>query len=454
MFFFLSIDWDAAFEFVNDSLYKIKQQTEVDCFIVGFRQFLHKWLQEPELLVNFDKLFLLIIGASLMEVYLPRLKRILGSVSKEFSPYLLRLQNIRRNRDKFFGVLERIALNAGSDYWWILFRLGVLFNCQSEALRRFNQRQVTESIFKTLQENPEILLTNLECATRVVDYLVRWNEIDELYSNLRPVFKQKENYQYFLGPLLLRRLLICKTSLDDLKRILRSDFVRIAWQGWPCEEAALLTSPNETALCDEDIKTIFNQKLVDVVKLACGTPDYLLPVVVPVVENIVCQKLQTISNLSMEEYRYLAQLEDTGFNNFPQAKQEIETRLLKMTRDHLKSGSFQDVPSTKLILLVLAERKDIPFLDRPKVVDLQKAMSRLPRKFFNNLHSVLKKPGSNVDTILKPYRKGSTKSIVEQLDNHFDQLDEIVKKIQNRQVPLIELSSLYVSRFLFFLCVL
>jgi hypothetical protein len=59
-----------------------------------------------------------------------------------------------------------------------------------------------------------------------------------------------------------------------------------------------------------------------------------------------------------------------------------------------------------------------------------------------------------VDTTLKPYRKGSTKSIVEQLENHFDQLDEIVKKIQNRQVPLIELSSLYVSRFLFFLCLL
>ncbi len=439
---------------MGESILKIKQAVGNDCSFVGFRQFINKWLQEPELQVNFDKLYLLVIGASITEVYLPKLKGILESVSKEFSLYLLNLPKIRRNRENFTTVLERIALGAGRDYWWILFRSGELYNRQSAVLRRLNHREVSESILKTLQENPEILLDHIECATRVVDYLLRWNEIDDLYSNLRPVFKQNENYQYFLDPLLLRRLLICKTSLDDFKRILCSDFLRVACQGLSCEEAARLTRPNETALFDEAIKTIFNQKLVDVVKLACWTPDYLLPFVVPVVETIVCQKLKTLSNLSMEEYRYFAQLEDIGFNNFPQAKQEIETRLLKMTRDHVKSGSFQDVPSIKLILLVLAERKDIPFLDRPKVVDLQKAMSRLPRKFFNNLHSVLKKPGSNVDTTLKPYRKGSTKSIVEQLENHFDQLDEIVKKIQNRQVPLIELSSLYVSRFLFFLCLL
>ncbi len=439
---------------MSESLLKIKKAVGNDCSIVGFRQFINKWLQEPELQVNFDKLYLLFIGVSISEVYLPQLKGVLESVSKEFSLYLLKLPNIRRNREHFTTVLERIALGAGRDYWWILFRSGELYNRQSAVLRRLNHREVSESILKTLQENPEILLDHVERATRVVDYLVRWNEIDELYSNLRPVvFKQNENYQHLLDPLLLRRLLICKTSMDDLKRILRSDFLRKA-VGLPFEEAADLTRPNETTLFDEAIKTIFNQKLVDVVKLACWTPDYLLPVVVPVVETTVCQKLKTLSNLSWEEYRYFAQLEDIRFNNFPQAKQEIETRLLKMTRDHVKSGSFQDVPSVKLILLVLAERKDVPFLDRPKVADLQKAMSRLPRKFFNNLHSVLKKPGISVDTTLKPYRKGSTKSIVEQLENHFDQLDEIVKKIQNRQVPLIELSSLHVSLFLFFLFLL
>ncbi len=437
------------FEFVKDSLLKIQQAVGNDCSFAGFRQFLNEWLQDSELQVNFDKLYLLLIGAYIMEVYLPKFKEVLESVSKEFSPYLLNLK-VRRNRKDLTGVLERIATLAGRDFWWILFRSGELYNRHSGIIRKLNHREVTESILKTLQENPGILLDHQESAARVADYLIRWNEIDELCCNLYPIFAQNVNYQPILDPLLLRHLLICKTGMDDLKKVLRSDFLRKTCQSLPLEETTDLSAHQEAIiLFNEAIATIFKQKLVDVIRLACWTPDYLLPVVVPVVETIVVQQLKMSSNFTLEEYRYFANLEDIGFNNFPQAKQQIEIRLLKMTRDHVKSGSFQDIPSVKLILMGLAERKDIPFLDRPKVVDLQKAISRLPRKFFNNLHSVLKKPGMSADNTLKPYRKGSTKSIVELLENHFDQLDEILKKIQNRQVPLIELSSLHVSCFLF-----
>jgi len=449
--FLLFIDWDAAFEFVDDTFRKIKQAVGNDISSFGFRQLLNEWLQDKVLQVNFDKLYLLLICACNTGVYLPKLKEVLGSASKKFSLYLINFQNVRRKRQDFIGVLERIAMLAGRDYWWILFRSGELYNRQYELLRKLDHREVSESILKTLQENPGILLDPQESAARVVNYLIRWNEIDELYCNLYPIFAQNVSFQHILDPLLLRHLLICKTGVNDLKKILRSNFLHKLCKSLPLEETTDLSTHQEAIiLFNEAITTIFKQKLVDVIRLACWTPGYLLPFVVPVVEAIVIQQLKMSSNFTLEEYRYFAKLEDIGFDNFPQTKQQIEIRLLKMTKDHVKSGSFQDVPSLKLILLGLAERKGIPFLERPKVADLQKAISRLPRQFFNNLHTVLKNHGISADNTLKPYRKGTTKSIVELLENHFDQLDEILKKIQNRQVPLIELSSLHVSCFLFF----
>jgi hypothetical protein len=49
-----------------------------------------------------------------------------------------------------------------------------------------------------------------------------------------------------------------------------------------------------------------------------------------------------------------------------------------------------------------------------------------------------------MDKLLKPFRKGETKDVVEKLENHFDQLDGIVNKIQSRNIPLIDLSILQV----------
>ena len=99
----------------------------------------------------------------------------------------------------------------------------------------------------------------------------------------------------------------------------------------------------------------------------------------------------------------------------------------------------------KLILPRLAQRKDTPFLVCPSIADLQNAMSKLTRTFFQNLHLILKKPGACVDKVLKPFRKGDTKDIVEKLENDFDQLEEILNKIQSRSIPLIEFAILQVD---------
>lgn len=76
-------------------------------------------------------------------------------------------------------MLENLAQHADPDFWWILFRI----NRHEEKLKTFGHVRVFESTLKTLREIPEVLLNNEAVAARVVDYLIRWNDIDELYCN-------------------------------------------------------------------------------------------------------------------------------------------------------------------------------------------------------------------------------------------------------------------------------
>ena len=291
-----------------------------------------------------------------------------------------------------------------------------------------------QSIINILEESPEVLLENLESAARVVDFLIQC-PIEELYYLLRPFLSENKNYKQIFIRLLLQRLLVHKTSIDDLIRILKSDFMK--------EAAHLNGEEKEKILFDESIKSIFNQSISNVIKLACCTPTHMLPTVVPVVEAIVYSK-KGILNFTKEDYNYFATLNESILKDFPQAKQQIASKVLNMTMGHVNLGLFREIPSVKLILLGLAKKEDLLLLERPNVAELQNAIGKLPRNFFQNLHYVFKKSDTCMDKLLKPFRKGETKDVVEKLENHFDQLDGIVNKIQSRNIPLIDLSILQV----------
>ena len=434
-------DWDSTFEFLDDSLQKVKQAVESQA-AAGFRKFLHLWLQKPELQVNFDQLMLLIVGACKMDVYTEKIKDVLQPKHKEFSIYLHNFRMKRRRLD-LVDIMKRIATHAGREFTWILFRI----NRQTEITRSMHQ-EASESIIQTLQDIPEVLLDYPEVTSRAVECLVRWKNIEDLYRSLRPVFARNAEYQRLLEPILLQKFLNQKSSIEDLFTILRSDLLKKAYflNSIPQLDDEYPLQQNHANLFQESIKKIFNQKFPDMIRLACRSPEYMFPIV----ENILLEKLKAISTFNKDDYRFFSQLEDGNLNNFPRAKENIEALLLKITLDHLKSGSFQSVPSLKLILIGLAERRDeIPLLERAKIVDLQKATNRLPRKFLQNLHSLLNASGVSVDKTLKPYRKGITKDVVERLETHLDMLEEILSKVQKHAVPLIELSSLHVSKHLF-----
>ena len=427
---FIFLEWDCAFDFLMDSLHKIRVATGA-CSSDGFIRFLNEWVRKAGLQINFDLLLLLIVAAYKMDISTSELKDFVKLKRKEFSIYLHNFMiHVKFKWQNFNGILESIAIYAGSEFWWILFRI----NRHSEVIEFIKHKEMFQSIINILEESPEVLLENLESAARVVDFLIQC-PIEELYYLLRPFLSENKNYKQIFIRLLLQRLLVHKTSIDDLIRILKSDFMK--------EAAHLNGEEKEKILFDESIKSIFNQSISNVIKLACCTPTHMLPTVVPVVEAIVYSK-KGILNFTKEDYNYFATLNESILKDFPQAKQQIASKVLNMTMGHVNLGLFREIPSVKLILLGLAKKEDLLLLERPNVAELQNAIGKLPRNFFQNLHYVFKKSDTCMDKLLKPFRKGETKDVVEKLENHFDQLDGIVNKIQSRNIPLIDLSILQV----------
>jgi hypothetical protein len=437
LYFSVHIEWDDAFEFLDDGFKKIQRtlgSKDGDVLIDGFKHFFNRWIQEPELQINFDRLFLLIVGACKLKVYSEEMRAVFME-TKEFSLYLHHFSHLKRNDRHLLAVFNLIAKHGGSNFWWIFFRI----NRHSEELAKKPNHEVSQSLLKTLREIPEVLLDDQEHASRVVDYLVRYcNDIDALYDNLGTILTENVKYQPLLDSLLLHHLLRHKSTVDDLKKIIRSKFVEKVFQSAAISKDKVV----------ESVEIIFNnKKLSDIMILGFDTPDYMLPIVAPIVESNVSKKLEKITTLSKEEINFFSShLENDRFNDFPEAKRKIEDKLLNAVIDSVQLGVFQDVKSVKLILLALA-KMNIPFLTRPEIVDLKKAVGSLPQRFFQNLHTVLNKPGISVYKTLKPYCKGETKTIARQVENHFEQLDELLKRIRNRKIPLSEFPVLKVRSY-------
>jgi hypothetical protein len=436
-FSYIEKEWDDAYESWHESLHQMKFEEEDTSD--GFQDFLNTWIDDrtPNLKINFDQLFLLVVGAYFMEVNFEKMRKIFEDVSnsKEFSLYLHKsIQCQLRPEEQYrLAIFNNIVEHGGRKFLWIFFRLDVLHR-----LENYANENVTESIIETLKDIPEVLLDDTKCASRVVNYLVRCsNDIDELYGNLRPTFDKHVKYQQLLHPYLLKHFLTHRRTVEDLIKFICSTFMQ------NMHEMAVGQETNFR----ETIKPIFDhKKLTDLIQLALDTPDYLLPVVKPVIKSNVSQELEKMATFSSEEYDFflLKSEKNERFNHFPEAKKKIEDRLLEIAIDHVKMGYFQKVKSVKLILLALIQTK-IPFHDCSNVRDIKKAMDNVPRKFFQNLYSVLNNLKVPLET-LEQYRKGDTRQMVIYLERHFNMLKKLKENIQERKVPLIDFPILQVRR--------
>jgi hypothetical protein len=375
LYFSVHIEWDDAFEFLDNGLEKIRRTLGSDVLINGFKHFFNRWIQEPELQINFDRLFLLLVGACKLNVYFEEMRPANERMeTKEFYLYLHNFSHLKRKQEDLLAVFEFIARHGGSNFWWIFFRI----NRHSVKFANYPKHEVSKSLLKTLREIPQVLLDDQEHASRVVDYLVRyWIDIDELYDRLGTILTENAKYQPLLDSLLLHHLVRDKSNRPYSKMIICSKFMKKVFQS-----AAIGKD-----IFGESVKMIFNNKeFLDVIKLALEAPDYMLPIITPIVELNVSQK----ETFTKEEILFFSShLEKDLFNHCPQAKQKIEHKLLDAAIDSVKLGNFRDVKSVKRILLALAKNSPemkIPFLTCPEIVDLKKAVASLPQRFFRILH--------------------------------------------------------------------
>lgn len=434
-------NWVDAYKFVSVNLLKIRDEIG-DGAPVFFQDFSNRWLAKPGM--NFDRLLLLVVGASKMQIVSGSTKNEIRKHSRGFSLHLKGL-NIFNHWD-LTPIFVQLANLAGPDYWWIFFHI----NRHVESLQKISSQEMSESIVKTLESIPELFLENREITSRVVDYLFRWNDIDQLYGKLETTFAQKNaNHQQLLNSFFVDKLLTHTTCLDNLIKVLQSKFLKEAYEnGLSRSKLPDLDLSQELEVMDIDmfdqfIKNFLNKqkKLSNNMIFAMNTPDFLLPVVRDIIEDLIASRTENNLNFDRDDYCFFAdQLENVQLDHFPEAKQYIEAKLMEMTRNYLTSSSFERIPSIKLALLGLSGM-NVPLLVSSSIVDLQAAINSLPPNFFQNLQVAINKVG-DLDKILKTFRQGETKNVIERLENHFEQMNKIVEKVQSHRVQLNELKSL------------
>ena len=162
-------------------------------------------------------------------------------------------------------------------------------------------------------------------------------------------------------------------------------------------------------------KVYTQDQLADVIRLALGAPDTLVPSFQPVVERVVSEKSMAldVKKLSQGDYKYFF---DTVFESerlagMDTVNNELKTKLLAIAEKDVQDGLFHNVPSLKWIHLLLSSDKlKVPFLSRPLISDLKKSLDAVPHRFFHNLQQSI--GTDDMDKFLRPYRKGGTSQIV------------------------------------------
>ncbi len=422
-----SFDWDATIDIMRDCLKKLnrlKCKELLDCF----RKFVVDCLQRPEFQGNFDPLLLLIIGSYLTGSTFPDvLKEFLLIYAVPFSLYLYHFKDLKRNNDIFANALETLAAMGGPNYYWIYFHID-----RSKKIIKENPKGVREALIQTMRDIPVVFFSKQETITGVIFYLLRFNDIDDIYDRLFTFLQDKPDYKRMINGLFFKALLERKRTVDEATRIICSKFLI---------EVETFKSADDGSL-KVFFEILFDRELSDVVKLANNSPDHLIRFVKPVVQTTILKKMEGLTQFKYDDYHYFAQLDTSKQVHFRQAFRMIDEVCIRMSKEHVRSGDFQNVPCLKLILRSLAEMDpSVPFLERPSLVDLQNAVNKMPRRFFQNLHTVLKST-TLPDKNLKAHRKGETKNTVERIEGHLDVMEDIVVKIKNRRIALNEITCL------------
>lgn len=426
--------WDSAIDIIKDcqeKLERLKCAELTGCIKKFVSDRLDPSGVQP---VNLDRLLLLIIGVhdTIKNNFPKDLKHFLESYAEPFSLYLYQFGNLKRNGDLILQVFESIGVQGGPGYSWIPF----CFHFPDCNNIRENPKLVGDALIKNMSAMPEALLSKETVTSRVINFLTLHNDLDDINDRLLPIICQKAEYQNLVDRHLLRSVLDQAKTTDESARVLRSRFLKRISDGPVTDEESLKAFFSD----------LFNKKPSDVIKLASLSrewPESVLNFVKPIVETMINKKVQMPTlQLNNDDYQYFALLDSSMLVDFPEALRKIDEICMKMSKDHVRFGYFQNVPSLKLILRCLAEM-DYPvlFLEQSSFEDLQKIVNTLPQNFLQNLDKTLKNPAL-FDRNLNIHKNGETKNMARRVEKHSDMITEILEKVRRRSIPLVEIKRL------------
>jgi len=444
-------DWDTAFDVLKDCLEKIqvlgKRNELHDCL----RQFITDSLEwDNPARLALDNLLLMILSANLTQIALPgQLIDNLLIQGSAFSLYLYDFPKLKRNEDIYAKVLESLISFQSSpnaaDYYWIPF----LFNRQNQLTSYANLNEVQNALIKAIVVNPDPFLFKQYTAARVGTFLLYSRDIDDIYSRFEPLINKPKNLHHkrTIENAFLISLMKSKRNADDWKKILCSRFLEKINQGELDNNPDInpeIYQKSESGYISLKIffESLFSQELPLLVELACSTPAHLLGSVKPVVEFCAQTKIEELfKNFKQVDYERFSMLESTKLDNFPDTKKKIEDKCICISNDYARKGLFQNIPSLKFILQSLADMGNVPFLEQPSYVDLQRAMQILPLNFLKNLHIVILGKSPDLGD-LKQYRNGKTRDVVDKIKRHIELIKKMIVNVRNYSVPLSQAASL------------
>ena len=256
-----------------------------------------------------------------------------------------------------------------------------------------------------------------------------------MYSTLIPIKTNHPEYADMVDSIFLEKLLSHNQSLEKKKQVLHYEIIQHL-------HGVYMENPQQSGQFAKFLSDFYNQPLpATVVWLVIATPEYLLPSVRNIVADIFQRKFHNVGSYKHQneiDMKYLAaRIESKDLDAFPVIKKQLGNIFLEMSVDLVKNGLFHKIPSQKLLLKALQE--NVPFLQSSSIAGLKEAVTSMPSNFFQNLHKAI---GSDREKRFHSYRKGEFGDIVNSILQHFDFVDEIIKKKKKREVPLAEINQL------------
>ena len=429
-----SMNWDDAFEFMDESLKKI-QRTNSQESDIGTLDAVEKVLKKSVNSETFDHLLFPLLCAGLSNVGSKFLKNFLINCSIEFSLFLHDLPletRFQRTSLKFFSVLDRMARYAGRPYFWLSFRL----NHRQTGMWKAKE---ASSLINTMQTTPQVLFFRKDVATSAIGFCIEHSQtFDQFYSTLIPIKANHPEYADMVDSIFLEKLLSHSQSFEKKKQVLHSKILRQLHD-------AYMENPHQSEQVAKLLSDFYNQPLpVLVVRLVIATPEYLLPSMRDIVVDIFQNKFNNLASYKQQnenDMKYLAaRIESKELDAFPDIKKQLENIFLEMSIELVNDGLVHKIPSQKLLLAALQSQENIPFLQSSSIAGLKEAVTSMQSNFFQNLHKAI---GSDREKRFHSYRKGELGDIVNSILQHCDAVDEIIKNAKIREVPLAEINHLF-----------